>query len=47
MQTVFMDYLKQQGGTVIAMRNLRRYVDPNVGPDDPYAPIRNRLAKAK
>ena len=42
----YMDYLKEQGCTVIAMRDLVRYVDPNVGPDDPYAPIRNRLAKA-
>ena len=43
----YMDYLKEQGCTVIAMRDLLRYVDPNVGPDDPYAPIRNRLAKAE
>lgn len=39
----YMDYLRQQGCTVIAMRDLIRYVDPDRGPSDPYDPIRRRL----
>lgn len=40
-----MRYLKEQGCTVIAMRDLAHYVDPTVGPVDPYAPIKARVAK--
>ncbi len=43
----YMDYLKERGCTVIAMRDLARYVDPTSGPSDPYEPIRNRLEKAE
>ena len=42
----YMDYLKGRGCTVIAMRDLIKYVDPTVGPDDPYEPIRSRLERA-
>ena len=35
-----MDYLKQQDCTVIALRDLVKYVDPTKGPADPYEPIR-------
>ena len=42
----YMDYLKEQGCTVIAMRDLVRYVDPTLGPGDPYDPIRSRLETA-
>ena len=34
-----MDYLKGQGCTVIALRDLVKYVDPTKGPADPYEPI--------
>ena len=43
----YMDYLKEQGCTVIAIRDLARYVDPTLGPGDPYDPIRNRLENAE
>jgi peptidoglycan/xylan/chitin deacetylase (PgdA/CDA1 family) len=39
----YMDYLKAQGCTVIAMRDLVKYVDPAKGPSDPYLPIRERM----
>lgn len=42
----YMAYLKKAGCTVIAMRDLAKYVDPSQRPSDPYAPIRAR-AKAK
>lgn len=42
----YMDYLKQRGCTVIALRDLERYVDPAVGPADPYEPIQKRVAEA-
>ena len=42
----YMDYLKAEGCTVIAMRDLVRYVDPAKGPPDPYAPIRERTKEA-
>lgn len=38
----YMAYLKSEGCTVIAMRDLSRYVDPGKGPEDPYEPIRSR-----
>jgi peptidoglycan/xylan/chitin deacetylase (PgdA/CDA1 family) len=43
----YMDYLKERDCTVIAMRDLVRYVDPTGGPSDPYEPIRNRGEKAE
>ena len=39
----YMDYLKERQCTVIALRELERYVDPEAGPEDPYGPIRSRL----
>lgn len=39
----YMDFLDERGCTVIAMRDLVRYVDPTQGPADPYEPIRARL----
>ncbi len=39
-----LQYLKDQGCTVIAMRDLARYVDPNKRPADPYAIINERVA---
>ena len=39
----YMDYLRDRDCTVIAMRDLVHYVDPTIGPSDPYEPIRNRL----
>ena len=39
----YMDYLKAEGCTVIAMRDLVKYVDPAKGPSDPYLPIRERI----
>ena len=41
----YMDYLKAQGCTVIAMRDFVKYVDPKKGPNDPYAPIRRRVGE--
>ena len=35
-------YLKDTGCKVIAMRELARYVDPQVKPEDPYAAIREK-----
>ena len=42
----YMDYLQERGCTVIAMRDLVKYVDPAKGPSDPYAPIRGRASEA-
>jgi len=39
----FMKYLHDHGYTVIAMRDLTKYVDPAVYPADPYEPIYKRL----
>ncbi|MFP6873135.1 MAG: polysaccharide deacetylase family protein [Verrucomicrobiales bacterium] len=39
----YMQLLKDEGCTVIAMRDLARYVDPKKKPEDPYAPIRARV----
>jgi len=38
-----MEYLKKSGATVIALRDLSRYVDPGRRPGDPFAPIVRRL----
>jgi peptidoglycan/xylan/chitin deacetylase (PgdA/CDA1 family) len=45
----YMQYLKDEGCTVIAMRDLAKYVDPNHRPHkaDPYQPIRTRVAEMK
>ena len=40
----YMDYLRRQDCTVIAMRDLARYVDPSKGPRDPYEPIQERIS---
>ena len=44
-----MQYLKDEGCTVIAMRDLAKYVNPNNRPQkaDPYQPIRTRVAEMK
>ncbi len=39
----YMQFLKEEKCTVIAMRDLVRYVDPAQRPKDPYAPINRRL----
>ncbi len=39
----YLDHLDERGCTVIAMRDLVKYVDPVQGPPDPYEPIRDRL----
>ena len=41
----YMKYLHDEGCTVIAMRDLAKYVDPAKGPADPYGPIRRRLER--
>jgi len=45
----YMQYLKDEGCTVIAMRDLAKYVNPNYRPHkaDPYQPIRKRVAEMK
>lgn len=45
----YMQYLRDEGCTVIAMRDLAKYVDPKNRPHkaDPYAPIRKRVEKMK
>ena len=37
-----LQFLKDHGCTVIAMRDLRKYVDPTNRPEDPYAQIEER-----
>ncbi len=39
----YMRHLHRQRCTVIAMRDLARYVDPGVRPDDPFGPMERRL----
>ena len=39
----YMNFLKEEGCTVISMRDLLKYVDPKKGPKDPYQPIRERV----
>jgi peptidoglycan/xylan/chitin deacetylase (PgdA/CDA1 family) len=41
----YMNHLHDQGYTVIALRDLARYVDPDNAPADPYAVIRERTAR--
>lgn len=41
----YMKYLQDEGCHVIAMRDLVQYVDPARRPDDPYRPIRQRVAE--
>lgn len=41
----YLGYLKDEGCTVIAMRDLAQYVDPNKRPADPYQAIRDRVGK--
>ena len=45
----YMQYLKDEECTVIAMRDLAKYVNPNYRPykSDPYQPIRKRVAEMK
>ncbi len=43
----YMAYLHKEGFHVIAMRDLARYVDPKVGPDDPWSVIRRRTGIAE
>ena len=45
----YMQYLKDEGCTVIAMRDLAKYVNPNQRPHkaDPYQPVRERVAEMK
>ena len=45
----YMQYLKDEGCTVIAMRDLAKYVDPSHRPHkaDPYQPVRTRVAEMK
>ena len=45
----YMQYLKDEDCTVIAMRDLAKYVNPNHRPHkaDPYQPIRKRVAEMK
>ena len=40
-----MDYLKELNCTVIALRDLVKYVDPAKGPADPYEPIRHAMGE--
>lgn len=41
----YLEYLNDEGCTVIAMRDLAEYVDPNKRPEDPYQAIRDRVGK--
>lgn len=43
----YMDYLRTNDYTVIAMRDLARYIDPAIHPDDPFEPIDRRLGSAR
>ncbi|MBI1784766.1 polysaccharide deacetylase family protein [Candidatus Sumerlaeota bacterium] len=43
----YMKYLKDHRYTVIALRDLKRYVDPSIGPADPFEVIERRLAHTK
>ncbi|MBM4003465.1 MAG: polysaccharide deacetylase family protein [Planctomycetes bacterium] len=38
----YMRYLQRSGFRVIAMRDLARYVDPDIHPSDPWGPIEDR-----
>ena len=41
----YMEYLKDGGYTVVALRDLREWVDLSRQPDDPYVPINRRLMR--
>ena len=41
----FMDYLRDNDYTVIAMRDLAKYIDATKGPSDPYASIKQRAGR--
>jgi len=41
--TTYMDYLRDNGYTVIAMRDLAKYIDPTKGPVDPYETVEKRM----
>ena len=41
----YMKHLKENEYTVIAMRDLAKYVDPTKGPSDPLAPIQRRIRR--
>ncbi len=43
----YMNFLKEKNFTVIALRDLARYVDPARGPADPFATIQRRLKVQK
>ncbi len=43
----YMQHLKDQGYTVLAMRDLQRYFDPAVKPADPEAIIQQRIKKIR
>ena len=43
----YMDYLRDNDYTVIAMRDLIKYVDPEKYPVDPFAPIQRRINSLK
>ena len=43
----YMDYLRDHDYTVIAMRDLIKYVDPSNYPEDSYAPIQRRISRLK
>ena len=43
----YMNYLRDNDYTVIAMRDLIKYVDPSKYPEDSYAPIKRRIDRLK
>ena len=43
MFAAYMEYLRDEGFTVIPMRGLERHVDPSVRPEDPWSQINRRL----
>ena len=43
----YMNYLKDEGCTVIALRDLSKYVDPTVRAADPYAAIEQRTKELR
>ncbi|MFQ5731878.1 MAG: polysaccharide deacetylase family protein [Planctomycetaceae bacterium] len=43
----YMHYLKDNGYTVIAMRDLAKYVDPSVAPQNPFGVVEDRKAALK
>ena len=43
----YLRYLKREGYHVLAMRDLERFVDPCIKPDDPNQVIRERLERLR